>query len=231
MSFDVAAGSLVMVPGLGLDQRAWQPTIEALGGADPRGAEVMLLPAYGMPGSRQERLDPVALGQRLASLLPPGRRVVLAGHSASCQVVVHAALQGPSSVAGLVLVGPTTDPRASTWPRLAARWLATARHERVGQVPPLVRQYRRTTLRTMARGMDAARRDRIGKAMSRLPCPVLLVRGRHDRIAPADWLTSLAGTGAETRAVTLPAGAHMVPLTHGDLLAAEIVRFLSGLDD
>ena len=221
--------TLLMVPGLGLDARAWRPTIEALASARGGEAEVALLPGYGLPGTRHERLEPVTLGRRLASDVPPRARVVLLGHSASCQVVVHAALQSTAGVAGLVLVGPTTDPRATGWPSLAARWLATAGREPPRQVPDLVRQYRRTGLRTMARGMDAARRDRVERAMEKLPCPVLLVRGRHDRIAPVDWLAHLADRTAAAQAVTLRAGAHMVPRTHGDLLAVEIKRFLARL--
>ena len=90
-------------------------------------------------------------------------------------------------------------------------------------MPVLVRQYRRTTLRSMAASMDVARRDDLAVTLSGVGCPVVLVRGAHDRIAPRDWLRSLAEVGTGTRAVRrvveLGAGAHMVPLTHPDLLA------------
>jgi pimeloyl-ACP methyl ester carboxylesterase len=51
--------------------------------------------------------------------------------------------------------------------------------------------------------------------------PALVVRGRHDRICPADWARSLAP------AETLGAGAHMVPLTHGDQLAPLVQRLVA----
>jgi pimeloyl-ACP methyl ester carboxylesterase len=54
-------------------------------------------------------------------------RAVLLGHSASCQIVVQAAVRDPHRVTALVLVGPTTDPRARSWLGLAGRWLRTAR--------------------------------------------------------------------------------------------------------
>jgi pimeloyl-ACP methyl ester carboxylesterase len=162
---------------------------------------------------------------------PPGRqRAVLMGHSASCQVAVHVAALVPDRVEGLVLVGPTTDPRAATWPSLVRRWLATARHEPPRQLPTLLRQYRRTGPWTMARAMDAARRDRIERAITAVVCPVLVLRGVHDSIAPADWTARLA-TGSSRRAVTLAAGGHMVPLTHGGLVAAEIAAFGTSLED
>jgi pimeloyl-ACP methyl ester carboxylesterase len=81
----------------------------------------------------------------------------------------------------------------------------------------------------MARAMEAARRHRIDHAMEAVRCPVLVVRGRHDRIAPAAWAAALAELAARGRALTLPAGAHMVPITHPAPLAAEISAFLSSL--
>ena len=139
----------------------------------------------------------------------------------------------------MVLVGPTTDPRGGTWPRLVARWLATAVHESLRQVPALLRQYRRTGLRSMTRAMDAARTDRIEAVLPLLGVPVLLVRGEHDAIAPAAWLAQLAagtdtGTGAGTgeRPVaprhhdTVAGGAHMVTWTHGPQLAQVVADFL-----
>jgi pimeloyl-ACP methyl ester carboxylesterase len=140
--------------------------------------------------------------------------------------VAEAAARAPHRVSALVLVGPTTDPRASAWPALAARWLRTAGHERPGQVPQLVHDYTRTGARSMARGMDAARRHRIDATLGGVRCPVLVVRGRHDRIAPQDWTDRLAGLAEDGRSVTLPTGGHMVPITHPGLLAATVRDFL-----
>ena len=226
---------LVMVPGLGLQASAWGPTAQGLhalrGGAD---VSIVQLPGYGERARRREPLAPEVLGARLAALLPADRPVALCGHSASCQVVAHAAVRRPGAVVGLVLVGPTTDPRAATWRGLVGRWLATARHEEAWQVPTLARQYSRTGLVTMGRAMEEARRDRIEATLDRTECPVLLLRGAEDHIAPEDWLARLAAyrdpggnPRGERRLVTLPTGGHMVPLTHGHLVAEAVAEFLS----
>ena len=221
-----------LVPGLGLDGAAWRPTVESLPPAWSRGLDVALLPGYGERAARRADLRPAARAELLLDRwCPADRRVVLVGHSASCQVVAEAARRRPDRVAGLVLVGPTTDPRARSWPSLVRRWLATARHERVGEVPTLLRQYSRTGLRTMARAMDAARRADVRDAVAGSRCPVLVLRGPLDRICPEDWAADLAelarGPVADqpSRAVTLAGGAHMVPLTHGRLVARELERF------
>jgi pimeloyl-ACP methyl ester carboxylesterase len=209
---------------------------------------VASLPGYGQPAKASHDLAPRALARTLVQewMSSPGDYLLLA-HSASCQVVVEAALLAPDRVRGVVLVGPTTDPRAASWLRLVRRWAATALYEPPSQLPTLVRLYRRTRLATMARAMDRARRHRIDLALPAVTCPVLLVRGRHDHIAPPDWLSCLrdhglapadeAGdaSGPARVTVTLASGGHMVPLTRGRLLAAEVLCFaknyLGGYED
>jgi pimeloyl-ACP methyl ester carboxylesterase len=195
---------------------------------------VATLPGYGVPAAADDDLCPAALAERLDPLLVgAGVPAVLVGHSASCQVVVHAARCWPGRVGGIVLIGPTTDPRARSWPRLARRWLATAGHEDPRQIPALVRQYRRTGLRSMRRAMDAARHDRIDLTLRATGCPVLVLRGPHDRICPATWaeeLSTVRSAGVWSAAVTLPRGGHMVPQTRGRSVAGEILGFLDRVD-
>lgn len=213
---------LVAVPGLGLGPESWRGVLTALGGSED---DVQLLPGYGVPTEPRRTAPPlpVLAAELVERLLGP---TVLLGHSSSCQLVAHAARLAPERVRALVLVGPTTDPRARSWPGLAQRWLRTAGHEDPRQVPLLVRQYRRTTLRSMAATMDRARRDDVAGTLAEVRCPVLLLRGRHDRIAPHDWLAALAAGGPARTVVDLPAGAHMVPQTHPALLASRLAGFL-----
>ena len=219
---------LVAVPGLGLSVDGWRAPALLLAGRLHVGAAVVALPAHGLPARRDEPLDPVASARRLLARLDGLETgpVVLVGHSASCQVVAEAARRAPDRVRALVLVGPTTDPRAPTWPRLTARWLATARHERLGQVPLLLRDYPHSGLLTFARSMDAARRHALAPVLAELDRPVLLVRGRHDHIAPQRWLDHLAALRPGVGAATLPAGGHMVPITHPHELVEALVPFL-----
>lgn len=212
---------LLLVPGLGLTAAAWEPTVRELvrRGVDPARVTVMPMRGYGQPLEPDDSTQPRDAARRLlGAAVPPDRECVLIGHSCSCQIVAHAAALAPERVVGLVLVGPTQDPRAEAWPRLAGRWLANAAHETPRQVPSLVRQYRTTTVRSIFRTMDTARHDRIDETLTGVRCPVLVVRGVHDRIAPEDWCRTLGPS------VTLPSGAHMVPITDGELLAAEVLR-------
>jgi pimeloyl-ACP methyl ester carboxylesterase len=221
--------TVVAVPGLGLSVDGWRGPGLVLASRPRGGFAVVALPAHGLPARHGEPLDPAASAQRLLARLDElgAARVALLGHSASCQVVTEAARREPERVTALVLVGPTTDPRAPTWPRLAARWLATAAHERLGQVPLLVRDYGHSGLVTFARAMDAARRHPLAPALAGLDHPVLLVRGPYDRIAPQVWLDDLVALRPGIEAVTLLAGGHMVPVTHPHELAAAVGPFLA----
>lgn len=195
------------------------------------GSTTLALPGFGCPASRGTSVNPIVLAARLLSSLDDLglRHVVLLGHSASCQIVAEAAARAPERVSGLILIGPTTDPRGADWLRLAARWLRTAAWERPQQVPLLARDYRHTGPVAMARGMNAARHHRIDHALTRVRCPVLVVRGRHDHISPADWVTTLGILARRGRTVDLPSGAHMLPLTRPGQLAHCIDEFLLDL--
>jgi pimeloyl-ACP methyl ester carboxylesterase len=215
--------AVVAVPGLGLSAAIPARTLALVTGHPTR---VVELPAYGLRARRGLPLNPEALATTLLSAIPAQPSVLL-GHSASAQIVAAAAALAPDRVVALILVGPTTDPRAASWSGLAARWLRTAPHERPGQLPRLLHDYTGTGLTSMARGMNAARQHLIGDALAAVSAPVLVVRGRHDKICPLDWAAALAATTQLGCAESLHVGAHMVPWTHPVELAAQVTAFLA----
>ena len=209
-------GRVVFVPGLGLDAREWAGVWPLLAGP----STVVSVPSMGRPARRRADLSVPALANELRDTLAEGDGVVLVGHSASCQVVAQAAADD-DRVAGVVLVGPTTDPAAKGWLRLVARWVRTAPHERTWEVRALAPQYRRTGLRSIAAGMHRVRHHRVDDALASTSVPVVVVRGEHDRIAPQQWCRHLAEvSGGEVR--TVAGGAHMLPLTHPDAVAEAV---------
>lgn len=217
------------VPGIGLQGRSWERTFEALRHAGPVAARVVPLPGLGAPASPAVDLSPRHQANRVLSALTGDESFVLAGHSAGCQVAAWVAALAPDRVRALVLVGPSTDSKAATWPRLIGRWLATAAHERPDQLPALARQYGHTRLRTMRRTMNRVRYDLVDETVKTVRCPVVVVRGQYDRIAPADWCRRVAeAAGADvgrhplSRSVTLDGGGHMVPWTRPEQLAREL---------
>ena len=207
---------IVLVPGLGLDDRAWALVRQRLTGR----VHTVLLPSLGRRSPPGMDLRVERQAERLLSelIVQGADAVVLVAHSASCPVVVEAAVRS-QIVVGLVLIGPVTDPRALNWPRMLGQWLRTASHERLREVPVLLPQYRRTGAATMVRGMDAMRWYRTDHALARLDIPVVLLRGARDRIASQDWSARLSAI-ARGRLQVVGGAAHMVPLTHPDAVVA-----------
>jgi pimeloyl-ACP methyl ester carboxylesterase len=198
---------LVLVPGLGLDERSSSQVRARVP------ATVVRLPGMGLPG-------PVPSVDALACLLRDALGegpVVLAGHSQSCQVVAAAA--GDPRVVGIVLLGPTTDPRLRSPARLALRWLRTAAREPWRQVPLILAQWWSTGPRAMAALWRSAAPDRIDRRLTGLGIPVTVVRGTRDRLCPHDWAATVAAA-PQGRLVELPGAAHMTPQTHPDEIAA-----------
>lgn len=212
---------VVLVPGLGLDARSWDRVRALL----PGESDVVTLPSVGRRAPRGSDLTVEELGRRLVAALPVGRRLVLVGLSVGCPVVVEAASR-TSAVVGLVLVGPVTDPTASTWPRMLGQWARTAVHESLWELGVLAPQYRATGLVSMARGMNQLRRYRTDLALGRMPVPTRVIRGAGDRIASQRWCEQLAGPSAP-EVLCVPGAGHMVPLTHPHVVA-DCVEALRG---
>jgi fermentation-respiration switch protein FrsA (DUF1100 family) len=82
--------------------------------------------------------------------------------------------------------------------------------------------------------MQQARLDRIDTVLGDVHCPLLVIRGAHDHISPADWAARLTRVSASRsggapawESVTLAEGAHMVPYTHGAVVADAAGDFLT----
>lgn len=201
----------VLVPGLGLDARSSTRLRDELP------ADVVLLPGMGLPGPVPS-VD--GLAARLRDRLGEGS-VLLVGHSQSCQVVTAAA--GDPRVAGLVLLGPTTDPRLRSASGLVRRWLGTAVREPWWQTPLVLTQWSTTGPRAMWQLWRSASPDRIDVRLPVVAVPVTVVRGTRDRLCPHDWAAAVAAAAPHGRLVELPGAAHMTVQTHPQEVA-RVVR-------
>jgi pimeloyl-ACP methyl ester carboxylesterase len=198
-----AVPQIVLVPGLGLDERSSARLRRRTGGA------VVILPGL---GARRAvgTLDDLA-DELLAGL--DGGPVVLVGHSQSCQVVVAAAGRD-ARVTGLLLLGPTTDPRLRRLPVLAARWARTAVREPWWQAPLVLAQWLRTGPAAMSAVWRGLADDPVDERLRRVAVPVVVARGDRDALCPRDWAAHLARCAPQGRLVELPRAAHMTPQTH-----------------
>ncbi|WP_250444914.1 alpha/beta fold hydrolase, partial [Actinotalea sp. C106] len=231
--WDAARGSagttVVLVHGIGVSHRYFGPLARVLA------AESVRVLAPDLPGfgrsPRPSRLFAVEDHARLLAVVleeldvPTRGPVVLLGHSMGCQVTTELALRRPDLVDRLVLVGPVADPSARSATRQAWRLLRDAPHEPCSANSIMLSDWLRTGPRwyagTLPTLLDYPLEDRLPE----VDAPVTLVRGEHDPVCPAPYLTGLAeqvrrASGAPVPVVEVPGEGHIAMHRHPALVAA-----------
>ncbi len=215
---------VVFVPGLGAPGYLlpWAGAVSAW-----TRASVVDLPGWrwGRARSSPPTLDGVAaaviawIGTR-----QPGP-VVLVGHSTGAQAVIRAALRAPQDITGVVLVGPTFDPRVRHWWRLLGATIATVAHEDPAELPKVLPAYLHSGGGPLLRFLRDALPDEPERAVRRLVPPVVTMTGRHDAFAPPGWSRRLAEAAGAPH-VVFP-GSHNFCFPHwaiADVALHDVVR-------
>ena len=219
----------VLVHGVGLSHRSFSRLADVL---VAHGTVLAAdLPGFGRSPGPGRRLSIPQLAEALLPRLdalasaPLAGPVVLVGHSLGAQVVVEVALRRPDAVAGVVLVGPVVDRRA---PSLVGQGRRLAL-DMLGE-PPLTgamvtRDYLRGGPLSYAAGTRSMLRHRIDERLPGLAAPLLVLRGRHDPVAPARWADELVALVADGEARDVPAAVHNVVHSRAEEVGREVVDF------
>ncbi|MGN6473861.1 MAG: alpha/beta fold hydrolase [Mycobacteriales bacterium] len=148
------------------------------------------------------------------------------GNSFGTQIALALAESEPDAVRRLVLIGPTMDRAARTYPKVLGRWLRTAPIEPPSLTVSLIHSYLLCGVRTPALAFRASMRDRPEQRISKIPHEVLLVRGMRDRIAPRSWLEELQGNASRAEIAEVPDTAHTVDYAAPKQVAPIVTEFL-----
>jgi pimeloyl-ACP methyl ester carboxylesterase len=195
-------------------------------------AHLVDLPGLAGSGDPPQELDVPGYGRAVAAWLDDAALgpVVVAGHSSGTQVAAHAAAFRPGRTAALVLASPTVDPVARSVPRLLLRWRLDSRREpgELGRShhPEWLRAGPRRLWHIVRAHLD----DRIEDVLADLPFPVLVLRGRRDRLLTAGWARKLARTAPDGRFVEVP-GAHTFVWPYPDAWSEPIRSLAAGRED
>jgi pimeloyl-ACP methyl ester carboxylesterase len=144
-----------------------------------------------------------------------------------CQASVDLAVAKPDRVAGLVLVGPTVDPRARSLRSQTARLVLDSLREPLRLDAVVLSDYARVGPRRTLRSARVMLAHRLEERLPLLRVPTLVVRGERDPIVPKEWAEEAAGLVPDGRLVVVPGAAHCAHFTHPEAVARAIADFLA----
>jgi pimeloyl-ACP methyl ester carboxylesterase len=214
---------IVLVQGMAVSDYL-MPALACLG--EWTRAHLLDLPGLAGSGEPSHELDVPEYGQAVASWLDASDlgRVVLAGHSSGTQVAAHAAALRPERVVALVLASPTVDPIGRSMGRLLLRWRLDARREPDELGHSHGPEWLRAGPRRLLHIVRAHLADHLEDVLKEMPVPVLVLRGRDDRLLTERWARELARTTPRGRLVEVP-GAHTFVWPYPEAWSAPIREF------
>jgi pimeloyl-ACP methyl ester carboxylesterase len=183
-TFGEAGPTFLLLHGIGMGRSVYLDVVQRL-----RGRVIALdLPGFG----EAPEPDRTLTMERHADLVAAYLRhvgegpVVVIGHSMGSQIAAELAARHPDLVEGVVLAGPTVN-KAARNIAAQARYLLT---DLVGERPLVIWRGAREYLRGgphLFRKMRATIVHEPEKAFARIDCPVLVLRGESDPLAPLSW--------------------------------------------
>lgn len=187
------------------------------------------LPGYGpdpQPGGRLGVGDHAALIiEALAAI--DVRSCILIGHSMGVQFVTEAALQAPDLAERIVLIGPVVDRDRRTVIQQAVSLGRDTFRESPSANWTVYTDYLRTGVRWYLRQLLPMMEYPLERAVERVRCPVLVLRGGRDPVARRRWCRELAARARYGLLVEIDGQPHVVQHSAAPAVAAEIIAFRS----
>ena len=195
--FGTGARPYVLIHGIGMGRSVYLDFVEQL----PGRIIALDLPGFGEAPEPARTLTMARHADLIAAFLREidVSNAVIIGHSMGSQIGAELAARHPAFVDGLVLAGPTVNSAArSVWEQ--ATYLL---RDLIGERPIVLWRGAREYLRGgphLIRKIRATVVHEPEKAYAQVKCPVLVMRGERDPLAPASWcrqITALVPGRAE----------------------------------
>ncbi|MEO7006354.1 MAG: alpha/beta hydrolase [Terrimesophilobacter sp.] len=218
--------TFVLLPGIGMSHRYFRSLRVAL---ETEGETVALdLPGFGAtpdPGRGLSVPEYAQFTGEMLDALGIGHCVVV-GHSMGTQFAVELALQRPSLVSHLVLIGPVVDAGRRT---IVQQGLALARdslRERPSTNAIVFGDYARCGPRRYLAELDAMMRYPTEEKIGSVQVPILVMRGARDPIVRSRWCRMLTNRAQDARMIEVPRGPHVVQESEPEQVFGAIARFV-----
>jgi len=221
---DVAGPQFVLVHGIGVSSRYFQPLAVELA----RLGTVWLLdlPGYGSAPKPHRTVTIADHAAVLAGVLEQCGITdpVLVGHSMGCQVVTELVANDPAITDRVVLVAPTINPaeRSFAWASLRLAQDITREPFRANLTVG-TDYFLRCRPAYFMRQLPQLLGDRIEERLPGIAARTLVIVGDRDPVVPRDWASEVARLLPNGRLAVL-SGPHVVMFTDAPGIAAEIAE-------
>ncbi|MDP9347539.1 MAG: alpha/beta fold hydrolase [Gemmatimonadota bacterium] len=152
------------------------------------------------------------------------RSALLVGHSIGCQIAAEVAARRPELAAGVVLVGPTSDPEARTSAQQLARVIASSFFERSGYTIWASLDYSRAGASVLREEMRQMVSHRMENVLPRVTAPVRVVRGGRDGLVPQGWAETVARLAGAPEPTVIPGWGHAVHYDDPEAIARIVLE-------
>jgi len=212
----------VLLHGIGMGRSVYLDLVQRL-----RGRVIALdLPGFGEAPEPERTLTMQRHADTVAAYLRHAGEsgVTVIGHSMGSQIAAELAVRHPALVAGVVLAGPTVDSAARSIRAQAAYLL----RDLIGESPLVLWRGAREYLRGgphLIRKMRATIVHEPEKAYPRIGCPVLVLRGENDPLAPQTWCREIVDAVAQAELEVIPDHGHGTLISDAAVAARLIQSF------
>jgi pimeloyl-ACP methyl ester carboxylesterase len=153
------------------------------------------------------------------------------GHSIGCQVAVELAVQSPSRVGSLVLLGPTMDPGAPRMRDQLGRLVRDIVREPLGLNLVESRDYLRMGPLRILTTARLALADPFESKLGRVQQPTLVLRGERDPIVSERWAKRIVELLPSARYGVIGGAAHAAHWGAADEVTRVVEEFQHGLGE
>lgn len=233
---------LLLIHGVGLRAEAWQAMLPAL----ERHFTVTALDMPGHGGSKPVTGSGLrAFSDRFAAFLASRQApVIVAGHSMGAMIALDLACRFPVQVGAVAALNAIHQRTPDAAKAVQARAAALSRSSMSDPTATLERWFGTNPKGDLAKAAAACRHwlnscDPAGYSdaysvfahapapdeLSSLHCPALFMTAQNDPNSTPDMSRAMADLCPNGQAIIVKDAAHMAPMTHADMMAAELIRF------
>ena len=225
--FGTGSRPYVLIHGIGMGRSVYLDFVERL----PGRIIAVDLPGFGEAPEPSRTLTMARHADLVAAFLRDAEvsEAVVVGHSMGSQIGAELAARHPSLAAGLVLAGPTVNSASRSVREQATYLLRDLMSERPKVLLRGAREYLRGGPH-LVRKIRATVVHEPEKAYAKVQCPVMVLRGERDPLAPASWcrkITELVPGTAEMREI--PDHGHGTLISDPEFAAGLISEFAAKL--